>query len=573
MSKNLYVEDRLLFLHKKKQPLIPHYEEWTRKYWGEVTGTEYEGNDYRSNITFSVIQNKKSEIIAGTQEYDFIPLDDDGTRNVPLIKEIWKYEWLKTNTDWAILDAITSALKYWDWYLYEWMRRIERMVKVPMRDWGFKEEKRTEWDWIYTEYIPWKNLYHDQNEIEKSNECIWIKHWDYNDYMNKFSWKYNLKWVTPWNYYYINWDDGSLELNSSIDDWENNLTELTYRNKSKDIYIKVANGVEVLNTFIPYEHKEIPIVQFIDYKLEWRSCNMGEIELIKEDEFAKDKVRSLSIDITQAQLWFTTISPLADFDNSTIEMWVGKFIKADPEDIRHFAPNISSNGFLSIENKIDEDIIIKTWIDFRSQLLSPEETAEKTKSKNASSRKRINTLLKENAFWFFRRLAILRMSNIQQYYSDASYSIPVKNYSISSDGIKSPTSWWYWLYTTIPDHIKGKFNIMPITESILWLSTEKEKNKVLEFSQIAWTPIFMWDDWKTIINKRKLAEKVTRVMWFNFDELSASAEVNKTPEDIINEVDMLEWGTIPWSMEDPNYIPPEQRSGALTSKIWGLVWE
>jgi hypothetical protein len=57
----------------------------------------------------------------------------------------------------------------------------------------------------------------------------------------------------------------------------------------------------------------------------------------------------------------------------------------------------------------------------------------------------------------------------------------------------------------------------------------------------------------------------------DYEELSSSSVVNKTWEELIWEIDMLNKGMEPWGFTDPNYIPPEQRSWAQNSKIGGLT--
>lgn len=569
------IEERLVYLNSLKLWMVRSYRRWMAKYrWVDETPKDPYQTDYSSNVIFSVIQWKQAELLSWVQEYDFIWLDDDWYRNVPLIKKIWDFEWIKSNTDKVLWNVFLSWNIAWDWYAYEWMRRIERKIKTPiLKNWDvidFKEEKVVEYEWIYTEFIPWENVYHDWRTIWEANEAIWVKDWDRVEYINTFWNNPNYKNVNDelpvWKYYY-SWDNWDLVIKSSIND-ENIVTELVYYNKSRDEMIKLVNWIEVYSSPIPYSHKEIPIIQYFDYLLLDRVLNMWEYELLEKDEYLKDALRWLFIDVTKAQVWFTVVDPTEDFDEATVEIWVDRFTRANPENIKHFAPNISSNWISAAEAKVDEDIIVKSWIDFKSQILWPWETATKTAAKTQSARKRINLNLKMNAYNFFERLARLRMANIQSYYWAETKKVPVKGMNISSDWVATPSK-GYWIFTVKPSNVKWKFNVVPITDSILWVSSEKEKVRLLEFSQIAST--FVWEDGKPLINMEKLVEQIATKFGLDFEQLSSSSSEAINPNKVIDDLDKLDDWIKPWSMMDENYIPPEQRSWAQNSKIGWLT--
>ena len=69
-----------------------------------------------------------------------------------------------------------------------------------------------------------------------------------------------------------------------------------------------------------------------------------------------------------------------------------------------------------MENKINDDLIIKSGSDYRWMIAGTSETAEWVKRRTKSSLKRTNLLMKYNAYTFFERLAVLRLANIMQYY-------------------------------------------------------------------------------------------------------------------------------------------------------------
>lgn len=582
MKPNLHkVEERLTYLYSIKQDLNLKQRDWAEQYtWVKRSQDDPYKSSYRTWVIFSIINAKAAEILTWTQEYDFIPLDGEASSNVKLVKEIWKYEWLHSKTDKSLANVIYSALKYWDWFLYEWTRRIDRKIKTPYydSDWKIKikEEVVTDYDGIYSEYIPWENFYFDWIDINEANEAIWIKHWNRDDYINTFSENPNFKNINnaipKWRYYYAD-GSNSLVLPNTSNNEDNIISELRYYNKAKDELVILANWIEVYNSIIPYKHKELPFCVYSDYSVDNRTYSMWEYELLERDAAYKDALRSLTIDVIKAQFWFTAISPEADFDETTVEIWTNSFARVDPNDIRHFAPNISANSIQAAEQQADNDIIVKSWIDFKSQILWPSETATKVVAKTQSARKRINLNLKMNWYSFFERLARLRMSNIQLEYWSEYKKIPVKWWDIDSKWVYSPINWWYWFFTVKPELVKWKFNILPITESILWISTERDKASILEFAQVAWN--IMWEDGKPVIKPAPLVKAIANKYWVNYEELTQVNVTHKSPEDILKEAEMEMNGesTDVTNPSNPEYIPPEQRSWATKSvPTIGSMW-
>lgn len=575
------VEERLVYLHSIKSPLVKSNKEWKIKYRGwRVKDRSKTKSDYKTNTIFSIINAKKAEILSWLQEYDFIPLDDEGIRNTNFVKKIWEFEWLNSKTDKQIASAIDSSLISWDWFIYEWLRRITKNIKNPILDsstWEIKWEDKEElvYDWIYCEYIPWENVYFDWTSLDDANEAIWIKDWDREDFIKTFELNKNYKSVNSklpiGRHYYITTDSRiSTTPDLKSDDI---ITELRYYNKSKDQLIILANWVEVYNSHIPYKHKELPFCKFEDYKLLDRFYSVGEYELLEEDEEYKDALRSLNIDVIKAQMWFTVIDPDADFDEATVEIGTNKFARVRPQDISHFSPNINASTIIQAETSADNDLIIKSWIDYRSQILWASETATKTSAKTQSARKRINLNLKLNWYSFFERLARLRMSNLSLLYS-VEKKIPLKGWEIDWNWVYSPLNWWYWTFVVKPEYIKWSFNLIPITESILWISNERNKQNFLWFMQIAWN--LVWSDGKPVFPATKLAEELARQWWVDYEKLTEQSASFKSPEDLLREANnRYAWVTNDSaSPSSPDYIPPEQRSWSkqLVPTIGSLSW-
>tara|TARA_R110000737_G_scaffold14419_1_gene30404 strand:+ start:179 stop:550 length:372 start_codon:yes stop_codon:yes gene_type:complete len=112
-----------------------------------------------------------------------------------------------------------------------------------------------------------------------------------------------------------------------------------------------------------------------------------------------------------------------------------------------------------------------------------------------------------------------------------------------------------------PKMLKGKFNLIPITESILGDSEARDLEHMLRFAEVAGNIV---EDGKPVIQPAKLTEEITTRFGYDFEKLTSASEQQKSPEAIVNDLEAENRGTS-LSPTDPNsadFIPPEQRSGA-----------
>ena len=536
-----------------------------------VKPKETDRSDIKTDLALTVKLNKDAELLAGVQEYEFMPLDDKARTNIPIFKTIWNYRWMMSRTDKVLTQVVPSATSYGTWIMYEGIKTIQKKVQEPiLKDWvrTFEEKLRTVYDGIYCEFIPWENFYIDWTDIDNANSAIWIKHWDRDEYIksHELDGRYDLSKIPEYKDF--------LPVYSAIDprhnmDDEDIVTEIKYYNVALDEYIILANGVEVLRSPLPYKHKELPFGLFYDYKVDDRIWGMWEPELLEEDEDYKDKLRSLSIDVIKAQMWIVLMENDIDFDESTFEYGTTSYTRVDDINaIKFFSPSISTNSIDNAEAKLDNDIIWKTGIDIKSQVFAPGETAKRTDAKMEVSKKKINLNLKINAFDFFERIGRLRTSNIQLIMSTWEKQIPIKGMDVDKRGVATATNGGYGFITTKPEYVEGAFNLIPITDSILWNTKDLNKRRALELDSILWN--IVWSDGRPVVAWEKRVEKLCEVFEVDYEKLTASVDAQKKPEDILKE---LQNETM-WVPNDttnpanPNFIPPEQRSGATKMMSW-----
>ena len=573
------VEERLIILKsiKNKDGLVDAQKIWKENNKARrVLERSHDKSDYMTNIGFTVKTAKDAELLAWVQEYKFIPLDEEARTNINPVKLNWKYWWLMAKTDKALSKVIPEATAFWTWVWYEAIKTIRKKIKEPIRskDGGitYKEKIVVDYDGIWNEYIPWENFFIDGNDIDNSNEVVWIKYWDRNEFLKEHELNPDYKNLSSIplgkQYTVVDW-----EVDNKYDqDNENIITEMRYYNKSNDQMIILANGAEVLNSPIPFTHKELPFCLFYDYEVLDRIWGMGEYELLAEDIEYRDALRSLSIDVIKAQMGTTMIDESVDIDQSTFELWTNTYTKVSDLDwVKFYSPNVSTNSIDNAELKVDNDIIAKSGIDFKAQQLSPQETATRTAAKTESGKKKINLNLKINGYSFFGRLARLRMANIQLLHSIGSKEIFVEGQDVDSNWVTSPLNGGYWSFTIKPWMVKGNFNIVPITESILGISEERDLEHILRYAEVAGNIVD--SNGQPVVQGDKLVKAITERFGLDFDSLTSASQQQKSPEQIVNELKSEDRGTslAPNDPNSPGYIPPAQRSGATNAvpTSWG----
>lgn len=566
------VEERLIILRsiKNKDWLVDAQKIWRQNNKARrVYDRPSDKSDYMTNIGFTVKTAKDAELLAGLQEYSFIPLDDAARGNVGPVKLNWKYWWLMSKTDKMLSKVIPEATAFGTGIVYEATKTIRKKIKEPIRhpdgSISYKEKIVVDYDGIWTEQIPWENFFIDGTDIDNSNEVVWIKYWDRNEFLKEHElhpdYK-NLNAVPVGKWFTV--VEGEVD-NKYNQDNENIITEMRYYNKSNDQMIVLANGKEVLNTPIPFTHKELPFCLFYDYEVIDRIWGMGEYELLQEDIEYRDALRSLSIDVIKAQMGTTMIDESVDIDETTFELGTNTYTRvSDVNLVKFYSPGVSTASIDNAELKVDNDIIAKTGIDFKAQQLSPQETATRTTAKTESGKKKINLNLKINGYSFFERLARLRMANIQLIHSVWSKTIFVEGQDIDANGVSTPLNGGYGSFTVNPWMVKGQFNIVPITESILGISEERDLEHMLRFAEVAGNIVD--SSGQPVIQGEKLVKAITERFGFDFDMLTSASSQQQSPEAIINELEAESKGTSidPNDPNSANFIPAEQRSWAKT---------
>ncbi len=564
MTNKHYVEERLLSLVQIKEEdlLQTKSYEWQKK-WNIKEVNVPEKFDFRTQIGVVVKMQKDADLLSAIPEFTFMPLDDEWIKNKKIVSKAWDYRWLLDNTDKTISDVVQSATTYWTWVMYEGIKHIYKKTQVPYYNEdgtiSFKEEDKLFYSGIRSERIPFQNFFINWTDIENATECIVVRYFDKDAYIAEKELDSSYKNISQLResvraYNLVTGTVG--EPNSSEDANSHTITELCYYNSAKDQMIIVANWIEVRTSPIPYPHKQLPFALFIDNKADDRIYWIWEFELLTEEEKTKNELRTLYLRGIRYSIWLVLKDRNADMEADELMAGLGEVYETDNIDwVKQITFNVPVREIGEAETRIDNDIIAKSGIDFKSLSLDASETATRTESKSLSSKKRINKNIKDNAFSFYRRLAMLRMANIQFIHSQWNKQIPIEGGHIDAAGNFTSEEWYgSWIITS--DLIKGDFLILPVVETMLWNNKVRMLEKAKEYTQLVWN--IKNDDGTNVVKGTQMAKLLTDEFGYDFEKLTEKSEVFKWAEDALKQIDLEDSWTA-GTPADPNYVPPEQR--------------
>lgn len=531
-------------------------------------------NDFRTQVSATVKRQKDSELSANLPEYSFIPMDDTWEKNRKIIRESWLFHWLIAKTDKVIWKVVKSWTTYWTGIQFEWIRHTYQEVNEPyttvnedwLREISFRK-KIIQNSWIYNKKVPFANFYINWTDIDNSTECMEVDYIDKDEYIERHKlnplYKNIGKIKSSKKSYIEAWTDWK-DIGGAEKD-ENTVTELTYYNLPKDEWIVEANGIEVLRTHIPYSHKQLPYCLYYDNEAEDRIWGIWEFELLEKDESAKNEYRSLTVKAVKASIGFILKDRTNDLNIDDAEFGIGEVLETDDiEGIEHFAPNTPVWAISELEFKVDNDIVAKSGVDFKAQQLTPNESATKTDRKSNSSRKRINLNIRDNWNDFFRRLWMLRLSNIQQLHTDNPIRVPIEWGSITNEWVfVSDETGSFGSAIIGANFISGQYMVIPIIETMLGNSKQRRKDNLARFMEVSWN--LLWADGTPVVKWMQLAKLACEEYGYDFEKLTESSWDSLDAQSVIDKV-FEEDSVVPWQEDNPLAVPPAQR------KQWQVQW-
>jgi len=586
--------ETLTRLHSLKSHRLLKYWRYRNEYAQRDVPQKTEDwyTNYKMNTWFALINSKAADILTNTPKYDFVALDDEAKKYKRVRELHWQYVWATSRTDIEIVKILQDALKYWVGFWEESIMRKKRTVKVPERqandEFKYTEKEIVEYEGCKLTHIPWAQIYLNGSNIEDTTEAILISYWDRDEFLLTFGNNPRFSHVTDaeipkGKYYYIGQWTSSLSINwnwlstARADNTIENskiVSVIKSYNKYRDEEVILANNkwinpldwnpenIDQSNIQpIPYPHKEIPIVVYTDHVIDDDIYWVGELDITDKSRQLKDDIRSLHIEWVKAQGWIITVDPDSDYDETIMKLGTRQVARVEKDSFGFFAPNVNLNSLIQLEQNAENDIVVETWVDFKSQLFGPNETASRTEWRIAAAKKRINHNIKVNAYTFYERLARLRSANIEFWYADKHEKLPVKWLEVSDTWEIEYIQNGYWLFTMKPEYFKGKISLIPIVDSLYGDTSSEKKQKYLESAQLL---LNMRDaEGKPEFDPRTIVEAGRWVIdeVIDIDKIMGRTNDAKTPEQIMKEAGVGSSSQAPEQPMDWG-IPAAQRSGA-----------
>lgn len=570
------------FLQEYKQNTIP-------------TTTNDDTSKYSMNTGFALVNEKHASILAATPKYDFIPLTEDAMRFRRVAMIEWNSDWKTSRTDEAINRIVHDAMLKGSGWGIEEMVCDRRTIQEPSRNSdgtiSFEEKTITDYEGPRLTYIPWENVFVNGRSLDESSEAITIQYLPREEALNLYGNNPMYTGVTDENiprnkFFYINTNgqtatlqiiqtNGDTSQGGANMQINNIVTVLKYYNKAADRYVVLMNNRWINPLMkdgdkcympLPFPHKQIPLVCYTDHYIWDNIYGLGEMDITERSRLLKDATRSMILEVIRAQAGLITINPEADFDESLLSFGFRDFARVAKEDINFFSPNINASTLQYLESKLDEDIIIETGVDFKNQILGPNETATKTAGRIDAAKRRINQNIKYNAYTFYERLARLRIANVAAYYHDKERVIPVEGKTYDGT-VEKPLNGGYGLFIVKPEYrALGKYNLVPVMDSLFGDTTDEKKQKFIEYIQLFGNMVDPATG-KPIVNPINFIESSRGIMddVVDIDKLTAKTPETQSPDQMLNEMDAMDKGLPTASMNggaDSGFVPPEQRSGA-----------
>lgn len=283
-------------------------------------------------------------------------------------------------------------------------------------------------------YIPPENVFYDGASVDRSDTIFILQALRENEFLIRFSNKelydYDLKDVKS--------GIGKQHGSTSVSETQTDVIELVECFKiSTNEYLIFANGIW-LNMYEggtapnPFPHRKAPISEFMPYPINERPYGRLLAKITQASRGLVQKYDEIILKAQQNMLGILSIDAFGD----TIDR------KRDPEtmmielrgmsreDIDVITPQINVQYALAKRREHQMDMVIESGIDFMNiTSVNQYETGTAVNSRVQEFQKRINSAIKKNAYSFFHRWAVQRISNLQAMFDYKEYI-----HEISVDG-------------------------------------------------------------------------------------------------------------------------------------------
>lgn len=408
-------------------------KEWEhgKEQW-EALRKEPSIDDWQSNhyvpLTTAVIETAVSEIIDQSPKPMILPRGHEDIPRAQVMEQVFGYTWEVSYSDLAteeiVRDALTLGTGIGQEYYFKDVRKIKTILKKNSKE--YEEEDMVDYDNVYLDPVRLEDFYVDENARGfigpyAARDCIrrYIMDIDsFHQFFTGSTWDPmdRAKYVEPGgdtNYYDKYTPPYGIDNSKQVE-------VLWYWSVKPYDWLKiVAKDVIVVMGPNPNKHKQLPFAKATDVRRPHMFYGKGEAKLLESIQDEMNVFRRMIIDRNHLDIdkMFYGSNRLNLSDEETIARPHGFIGVPQGGEIRPVEyGDIPRSVELSLKH-LEDDSTIVTGINPRAQSLPTPGTATEAAILKESTLKRIRLKVRRYEREFLQRIAILRVSNILQFYS------------------------------------------------------------------------------------------------------------------------------------------------------------
>jgi len=366
--------------------------------WRKADDPEDPKPNLKSPFTFSAVETSIAELYDQNLSLTVVPWTRKGERLAPVIEAIINYPWHKYGFSDIIIKVFQEALITGSAIMKVKYQKTERGVKLRrMKGFGnltkaqkkrmrenkpiYDEKTIVEYNDVSYEHVPLSEYYPDDSaRVQHGNDYaagdgIRERVMSMDQFMAEYSGNPEVK----------NLDKVRLGKSEDVDEpvftfptdiYEDSVVVVReWERKWQDSLRVVANGVEILDTPLPGNHKQLSYVLFKAINIPHQYYGMGLADIMEglqsEDEVHRNKfLELLDISLSPPIIANNMVSGEFADQYDTVKMGEIISISGSPQDIQWMAPPISRlSEMLAMRSQIREDTIMVSLIDPKASAL------------------------------------------------------------------------------------------------------------------------------------------------------------------------------------------------------------
>lgn len=393
---------------------------------------ERDPDDWRADIrlpdAFAAVQTHLQETVGMKIRPSLKPQEGSDTPLSFWANGIMTYNMDRTGFDFEVIKAINCSAARGtaftvEEYLYE-TRKVKDPVSVVNGVLQYKEKEIIDKDDTFTLHVPNERVFVDEaaDRIDLAEDYIYEERLRWDTFKTKYGnseiYK-NVDRVIPCGSISerTNFFDNSTDMDGDY------VQVLRYYNKFTDTYGILANTVVILDSPIPFKHKELNVSVWNYYPVEGRIYGLGIPKIISPLQEEREAIRNLSLDRQKMHLnKMFLVSDLFDIDEDEATTRPHGFVHVNSGGmnldnvIKPLEYGDVPGSSIRMDDQLRDDEKRVTGIDDRSQGVNMGGTATEAAILTEQSQKRINLINTLTGMATIERIGKLKWSNIQFFY-------------------------------------------------------------------------------------------------------------------------------------------------------------